>query len=268
MRRDRDSNRKSEIALRAFCDVREGRSAEHVLCHGRLRRVFAEACARLSGDLRVDQGEWNRVLLNLRKAGRLSSLPTTVRWRPTGNLASQANAVAQAARMMERQFGTNIDRVICDPEKLEQFDALVEFLIPGVSYADARYRALTLRKTGHLHPEQIGKIIQAVSGGVILATELEGRIGEIPPGAGVYIFFDAKSTLYVGKAKNLQRRVATHVLTWAFRELASCVNDGRRDPFWVGYHALSPSVGASQLSAYEAELIASRDPEHNRAGRA
>jgi len=34
-------------------------------------------------------------------------------------------AVFQAVRLVERQFGKNVDDVICDPDTKAQFDALI-----------------------------------------------------------------------------------------------------------------------------------------------
>ena len=87
------------------------------------------------------------------------------------------------------------------------------------------------------------------------------------PQEGVYIFFDAETTLYAGKADRLRSRIRDHISTWTYRELIRQVCKGQRDPVFVVYHELPLTTSARELAAYETELIRSRDPEHNRAGR-
>ena len=132
---------------------------------------------------------------------------------------------------------------------------------------ESRYKALTLRKSKKLRPEPVGQVIRPVASSIIPLDTLGARISEIPVDAGVYIFFDEDTTLYVGKADNLRRRVAEHASTWAFRELISAISRRSRGNAWIALHALPVTLSGREVAAYEQELIRSRQPEHNRAGR-
>lgn len=255
----------AEIVLKAFLTVRQGKSAEQVVCDDDLNQSFVFSC-RSSAPSASDE-ECNSTLLNLRKAGKLSDYPTLCRKPPHPDAKRLAGCVGQTVRLMERQFGANVDRILCNPDWRCQFDAMVQFLIPGASVFESRYKALTLRKSKKLRPEPVGQVIRPVASSIIPLKTLGARISEIPADAGVYIFFDEDTTLYVGKADNLRRRVTEHASTWAFRELISAINHRSRGNAWIALHALPIALSGREVAAYEQELIRSRQPEHNRAGR-
>jgi hypothetical protein len=49
-----------------------------------------------------------------------------------------------AVRLVERQFEKNVDDIICDPVPRIQFDAIMQFLSPGISAFEAQYAALRM----------------------------------------------------------------------------------------------------------------------------
>lgn len=81
------------------------------------------------------------------------------------------------------------------------------------------------------------------------------------------MFFDDQVTLYVGKADSLRKRIKKHVSTWSYRDIISRIRDGLQANAFVAYHELPVTISNLELAAYETELIRSRKPEHNRAGR-
>jgi hypothetical protein len=212
--------------------------------------------------------EINRALLNLRKEKKLKDCPTARRKKPDPNRHRYLQAVSNAVRLVERQFGKNVDDVVCDPEARAQFDALVQFLAPGTSTFEAEYAALSLRKSSQLKPEPIGQIIRAVGSRAVNLLDLEANLSKLPTKPGVYIFFDEHATLYAGKADSLRSRIRMHVATWSFREMMRQIREGHRPSAFVVYHELPVTISSRELTAYEMELIRSRKPEHNRAGRA
>lgn len=249
----------------AFKQVREGRSPEFVFCDKTLNERSLAAVRW--HDEQSSDAEINISLINLRKQGKLKDCPTTRRKKSDPNLHHYRNAVLNSARLLERQFGKNVDDIICDPETRAQFDALVQFLSPGTSAFEAQYAALNLRKSNRLKPEPVGQVIRAVGSKILGLMDLEGRLNDLPTECGVYIFFDEDATLYAGKADSLRVRIGDHVSTWAFRELIREMREGRRPAAFMVYHELPVKISARELAAYETELIRSRKPEHNRAGR-
>ncbi len=249
----------------AFKLVRESRSPEYVICDPVLNEKFLTQARRLGFD-RTD-AEINTELINLRKANKLKDCPTSNREKPDPNRRRYLNAVLNGARMLERQFGKNVDNIICDPVARAQFDALIQFLSPGASKFETQYAALSLRKSRRLRPEPIGQIVRAVASNFVNLVELERRINQVPDHPGVYMFFDDQVTLYVGKADSLRKRIKKHVSTWSYRDIISRIRDGLQANAFVAYHELPVTISNLELAAYETELIRSRKPEHNRAGR-
>jgi hypothetical protein len=201
--------------------------------------------------------------LNLRKQGKLSQFPTIQR-KAKGDPSIHVT-VQNAIRFLERQLGTTVDRILCDPEMREQFDSLMQILCPGCAELESRYAALTLRKKNELKPEIVGRIVETVGGSVIPIKDL--KINELPEGPGVYLFFDKENTLYAGKADSLKQRIGEHLGTWTGRELISQVQKGRRSDVFVVVHKLKDDTNTQTIFAYETEIIRSRSPSHNRAGK-
>ena len=249
----------------AFNEVREGRSAEYVICDPILSERFLSAARRLG--VQGDEVEINTTLINLRKQNKLKDCCTTRRKKTDPGRNRYLNAVLNAARLVERQFHKNMDDVICDPVTRTQFDALIQFLAPGTSPFEAQYAALSLRKSRRLQPEPVGQVIRAVGSKILSLLDLEDRLTELPTKPGVYIFFDENATLYAGKADSLRSRISDHISTWTFRELIRQMRDGQRSQSFVVFHELPVTISARELAAYEIELIRSRNPEHNRAGK-
>jgi hypothetical protein len=249
----------------AFQQVRDGRSPEYVICDATLNESFLAAARRLG--VQSSDAKINTTLINLRKQSKLKDCPTKHRKKPDPNRRRYLNAVLNAIRLVERQFGKNVDDVICDPDTLAQFDAMIQFLSPGTSAFESQYAALSLRKSNQLKPEPVGQVIRAVGSKMLSLSDLEDRIAEMPEKTGVYIFFDSDTTLYAGKADNLRKRIATHISTWSFCELIRQMRKGQRPQAFVVFHELPVTISARELAAYETELIRSRDPEHNRMGK-
>jgi len=256
----------NQLVKEAFIQVREGRCPEYVICDVTLNERFLAAARRLG--VGGSDAEINRQLLSLRKQKKLKDCKTIRRKKPDPNRRHYLQAVSNAARFVEKQFGKNVDDVISDPVTRAQFDALIQFLAPGTSTFEGQYAVLSLRKSNRLKPEPVGQVIRAVGSRAVNLLDLEAQLEQLPAKPGVYIFFDEQATLYAGKAESIRARIRNHVSTWFFREMVRQIRQGKGPAAFVVYHELPVTISARELSAYEAELIRSRKPEHNRAGRA
>lgn len=258
----RSSQQLKDTVLTAFLKVRDGWAAEYVVCDPDCNRSFIEAC-RDAGAKTESEFQLNSVLLNLRKRGALSGFPTAKR-KAKGNGSIQ-NAVGNAVRFLERQFQATLDQIICDPVMVAEFDALVLLLLPECSVTEARFAALALRKKRALRPEVVGRIVESTGGAIYPVLDLD--LENIPNEPGAYLFFDRENTLYAGKADSLRRRVEEHLCTWTARELMHQVRSGQRPPIFLTTHVLEHNVSPRTLGAYETEIIRSRGPSHNVAGK-
>lgn len=249
----------------AFLLVREGRAAEYVICDPRLNENFLVAARQLG--VEGSEATINSELINLRKANLLKDYPATRRKKSDPQRHRYINAVLNAVRLVERQFNKNVDEIICDPQMRVQFDAMIQFLSPGTSSFEAQYAALSLRKSNRLRPEPVGQVIRAVASNILNLSDLESQLEDVPEGPGIYIFWDDEITLYAGKAERLRNRIQNHISTWSYRDLINQINKKERSQVFVVYHALPVTISAKELAAYEIEIIRSRNPEYNRAGK-
>ena len=114
------------------------------------------AAARRRG-VQGNDAQINTALINLRKQSKLKDCPTKFRKKTRSEPTRYLNAVLNAVRLVERQFGKNVDDVICDPDTRAQFDAMIQFLSPGTSAFESQYAALSLRKSNRSNLSRSGR---------------------------------------------------------------------------------------------------------------
>jgi hypothetical protein len=123
-----------------FLSVRSGQSPDIFVADPDLNLIFIDAC-RASG-LTESPFILNKQLLNLRKAGDLRELKSSrkiIRDQDEFRFASE-----MAARFLERKYNTTLDEIICDPEKVCEFDELAKKIAPGFTSFQYRWAALGL----------------------------------------------------------------------------------------------------------------------------
>lgn len=246
--------------LAAYLAVRNGYPPDRILADADLNMVFIAECRRLGVTDSIKS--LNQQLLNLRKAGDLKGLPRSRRTSFT-NEEDYRFASEIAARHLERQKGITVDEIICDPELVQQFDAISANLAPGFSPLQYRWAALNLRKAKRLRPELLSRIAPAERITLGLVTELD-VIG-ISSRQGLYVFYDpeSKQTLYVGEATNLRIRLDKHLNHSDNKSLARWLWDHGFTKLYLEIHLLPPATTKRVRRALEGELIASRRPIFN-----
>ncbi len=206
----------TEQVLQAFLRTREGSSADAVIADPVLNAQFIAACRTLGAE--GTDFELNHCLYNLRKNRSLEGYPTTRRVRVTQR-DEYAFAAEIAARFLERRNNTTLDRIICDPALVREFDRLTQELAPGFTPFDYRFAALSLRKKRGLRPELVGHVLQAMQTESFRVINLD--VNTIPRSQGVYLFYyTGGGYLYVGEAQNLRSRIRKHLDHSDRRELA------------------------------------------------
>jgi site-specific DNA-methyltransferase (adenine-specific) len=248
----------SSIVIKSFLESSQGFSADRVVADLVLNQEFIRLCTAY-GETRPPS-DLNLCLLNLRKAGALAghrrSIRTSFRDESEYRFASEV-----AARHIEKRSSITLDRIICDPNLALELDTIADEIAPGYSSLQYRWAALNLRKARALSPEILSHVVQPSS--VSLGTVSSIAENDLPTGHGLYIFYSATGTLYVGEGQNLRKRVAKHLDHSDNRNLARW--------FWrhgfVDVHLelqiLEPDVSSKIRKALEAELILSRRPIFN-----
>ena len=251
------------IVKAAFAETRDGFSSDEVILDDALFAAFTEACQTAAPE--TDIAEFGWTLINMRKAGQLSDLPSTRR-RST-DVTSVMHVAEIASRTMYDTHSISIDRVMVDPELRREFDELATGVIAEVDLYQVRKAAFRLRKMRQLRPELItriadwGREIQSHA-----AEEIADDPTRVTEGPGIYIFRDATGYLYIGESNNLRRRLTQHLDQSSSESLANYLTENGATDITIELHVFDPDSRIKEVAvrrAYESELIGSRKPRFN-----
>lgn len=252
----------TEVVKQAFREVHDGWSTDEVILKDSLNEAFIRRCRRSLAE--ADETQLNWALLNLRKAGRLDAKVTK---RTSLRHDEYLHAAEIAARFMYDKYRLTTDRVMCDPKRRSEFDAVAQTAAPRVSAYRLRKAAFSLRKARKLRPELVARVAdwgrQIVS---LPAKKIVSDAEIVPTNPGVYIFRDTSGYLYIGESANLRSRVAKHLDHSDRKSLAHYLWKGGMEDVTVELHAFGPDSNArlkEMRRAYESELIRSRKPRFN-----
>jgi predicted GIY-YIG superfamily endonuclease len=252
----------TEVVKQAYREVHDGWSTDEVLLRDTLNEAFIRRCRRSLPE--VDEAQLNWTLLNLRKAGRLEVKATK---RASLRHDDYFHAAEIAARFMYDKYRTSTDRVMCDPERRTEFDAVAQAAAPGVAAYRLRKAAFSLRKARKLRPELVARVAEWDR--QIISLSVKKILSDpdiVPTNPGVYIFRDATGYLYIGESANLRTRVSKHVDRSDRKSLAHYLWKNGTQDVTVELHAFDPESSAQRKEmrrAYESELIRSRKPRFN-----
>ena len=263
--KDGDTGQLKRAVKAAFAAAHDGYSVDEVLLDDRLQAAFQLQCRERLQDIDPERCNWT--LLNLRKAGDLEVKATKSREVSDGDLETVRHVAEIAARAIQDQHRTSIDRVMANPEWKADFDTAAKKIAPDVDAYQVRRAAFQLRKTRQLQPELItrladwGREVRTYS-----VEELRARPELAPEQPGIYLFRDASGYLYIGEAADLRKRLGQHLDQSDRVSLASYLKDLKTDSVTIELHTFAPDSRIKELSvrrAYESELIRSRNPRFN-----
>jgi predicted GIY-YIG superfamily endonuclease len=242
----------------AFRDVRDGWSPDRVVADPELNRRFLLRCREFNES--ASDRVLNLRLLNLRKAGGLTAGERS-RATTFANIEDYRFASEIAARFLERREQLSLDTIICDPVLAAEFDAIAGQISPGYSPLQYRWAALNLRKSKRLRPEALRHLmsLQAVSLGRLEEIDFD----RLPRVQGLYIFYSAAETLYVGEAQNLRRRIEKHLDHSDNKGLARWFWENGMTNVFLEFTELPEATSKMARRAAERELIQSRRPTFN-----
>ena len=185
-------------AFRTTCDRN---SPDRVVADPELHHAFLEQCRKLG----LENPEFDLCfsLLNMRKGNNLKGLdsarkPVMGQWR-------YAAASEIAARVIHWRHGLTVDRIICHPTIVEEFEQVARSITPGYSSFEYRWAALGCRKVG-----------QKATPGVVERLRWSdpssfAAVGELPDAKGVYALRDRRHEadyLFVYGSENIREGIA------------------------------------------------------------
>ena len=260
-----DPHSVSDVVVNAYRDVHNGWSVDEVLLQDDLNLAFVEHCQRTLPDARPADLRWK--LLNLRKAGKLKSIPVTR--RRNDRHEGYRHLAEIAARLVQDKYAVTTDRMMCDPKCRAEFNRQSAILAAETDLYLMRKAAFGLRKARQLRPELVARVAdwqREIVTYSIRDLSLRGA-DTLPEGPGIYIFRDNTGYLYIGESSNLRKRVAQHLNDSDRLSLGHYLRkEANADTLTVEVHSF-PNTSRARLvmvrRAYESELIASRKPRFN-----
>jgi len=250
----------NEEVIRAYDEARQGFSSDRVIADPELRERFIMLCHE-HGNLSSEESLC-RLLMNLRKAGKLSHLKSR---RTKFDDGEYRFASEIAVRHLERRSHITLDDILCKSLFVSEFDLICMDIAPGFSQLRYRWAALSLRKSRSISPEIMSHALPSTSVELFRCTDLD--VESLPTDAGLYVFIAKNEAIYVGEASNLRVRLKKHLEHSDIKQLARYFWDVGLNDLWVEVHTLPPNCSTKFRRALEVELIRSRQPAFNILGK-
>lgn len=202
----RDPNAALVEAFRRACN---GFSLDRVAADPELQRELAKHCQALEvpGDLQ----SWNASLFRLRKAGKLTGVPTTARtelsWEDCEAFLPAAEAAL--ALLLSNDAEESLDDLLCDPARAAEFDRLALRYGGRKKPFEYRWAALKLRKEARVLRSRAHELRRTeLKFTTPISTARGGKLNKLPEEPGLFSLYDGEGErLYVGAATDLRAAV-------------------------------------------------------------
>jgi site-specific DNA-methyltransferase (adenine-specific) len=196
----------------ATCD---GHSTDLILCDPELNARFVKQCK--SKGLPGGAGLWNRVLLRIRKAGRLTKVKNARRRLTPVDMDAFSFGAEVAMQIVCQDYGLTLDELLCSPPAAATFDEVAAEFAPGFSPYEYRWAAMSIRKRAKrskllardlYHEWLTCDLPRAVSLSRCTSPRYEQP--------GVYLLASHGRPLYVGETSNVKQRIErlTNANSW------------------------------------------------------
>jgi site-specific DNA-methyltransferase (adenine-specific) len=196
--------------VEAFFAARDGFTVDRVIADPDKNARFAEICVRLG--LPGKLVDWNRRLMNLRKAGYFKGLPRSkVTTFPSEK--EDFDKYGFACEIAMQKFiveNVSLDDILCNPEWANGFDEFVRSMIPkSLTSLKIRWYALRIRKRADKKYKDRARMLikNYVSLPHIDNNPFALSWDHIPASPGLYWLRGEDCHLYVGETCNLRKRL-------------------------------------------------------------
>ena len=260
---DVEDDEVKNIVIDSFVATHDGYSCDEVILNPELNRKFLDKCKESLPQVKPLDFNWK--LINLRKAGKLSHIKTTV--RRTEDTSKYQILAEVVSRTILDQAKVSIDRIMADPHWSEKFDQAAKRLDSEANIYLVRKAAFKLRKTRKLRPELITRIAdwnREIA--TMTVSEYKHDEERVPESPGIYIFHNESGYLYIGHSDDLRQRLNTHLNDSSNKALASFLQQSDDRKTYIEIHSFPIESRMKEIAirrAYESELIRSRKPKFN-----
>lgn len=246
-----------DLAKRSFLAIHEGWATERVIADPTLNAKYISGCGVELPGLPAEY--WNRLLMNLRKGGKLRGLHARATNFP--DLGAYRFAAEISMRLLERRDSVTLDDVLCDPSRVAEFDQLCADLAPGFEPLKYRWAALSTRKRSKLKPEPLAHVVPSESVRRVAAENID--IASIPDCQGIYLLYSQSELLCVGEAESLRARLHQHFDHSDNKLVARWLWENGHAAMHADYYQLPVNTMSRTRKALELDLIRSRKPLFN-----
>jgi len=205
-----EGSQSTEQLVEAFRRACNGYSLDRVVADPKLQEELVRQCQALK--LAGDAKSWNAALFRLRKAGKLTSVPTTARTELSWEACEPYLPAAEAATslLLGRDNEESLDDLLCDPARAAEFDRLAVRYGGKKTTFEYRWTALKLRKEARVIRRRAEALRRReLRFTVPIALARGGNLKKLPDESGLYAVFDGEGErLYVGAATNLREQLA------------------------------------------------------------
>jgi hypothetical protein len=201
----------------------KGNAADVILCDPDLSSAFRKECKRLG--LPGATFFWNKVLLRLRKSGRLPKCERKQQRYTFAEMDAYSFASEIALRQLEVDYKLTMDEVLCSPDAVAEFDRVAREFYPDAPIFELRWAGLAIRKRSNKSKEIARKKCgEWLKKRLPRAQSLAKLDLQKYDGPGAYVFeAPGSQALYVGEALNVARRLqlARETESWSRLKLSS-----------------------------------------------
>ena len=200
---DMDTEKGIVDAYKTACD---GHSTDFILCEPELNASFVDTCKRKS--IPGNAYTWNRLLLRIRKAGKLPKA-RQARRRLTFEAMDPYSAASEVAmHLLSLDFGLAFDEILFSPVTAAQFDALAKDFADGYSPFEYRWAAMSIRKRAKKSKAIAVKHFKDwLKKQLPRAVPLSSCTSKKYEIHGVYVVLNHSQPLYVGETVNVKNRI-------------------------------------------------------------
>ena len=200
---DEQSEKGIVDAYRTSC---KGSSADFIMCDPELNERFVTACKKKS--LPGDACAWNRLLLRIRKAGKLPKADCIQRRLNSSAMDPYSAASEAAMQLLSLDYGLTLDEIFCSPIAAAEFDRLAAQFSEGYTPFEYRWAAMAIRKRAKKSKALAAKHSQAwLTKQLPRAIPLNRCTSAKYQTPGVYVVVDHDEPLYVGETRDVRGRV-------------------------------------------------------------
>ncbi len=197
----------------------KGHSTDTILCDPDLNDQFVNACRKNS--LRGDASIWNRLLLRIRKQGKLPKVDRIRRRATFEEMDSYSYASEIALQLLGFDYGISLDEILCSPEVAATFDRLAGgFAAEDHTPFEYRWAAMAIRKRATRSKKLAeDRFHHWLSKSLPRKMALDRCTSQKYEHAGVFLLLDRDMPLYVGETFSVRRRIEKILSTERLMEL-------------------------------------------------